>query len=119
MPIYEYHCAACRRRVSLLIKSLANPDPAVCPRCGGHDLTRLFSRFAFLRSEEERLERLADPGTLGDLDEDDPQSVARWAKRMGKELGEDLGDDFDQAVEEAMEEETAGAAEGGAGDGDS
>lgn len=114
MPIYEYHCATCRRRVSLLVKSLANPDPPVCPRCGGRDLTRLFSRFAVVRSEEDRLERLTDPSAFGDLDEDDPQSVARWAKRMGKELGEDLGDDFDQAVEEAVEEETAGGP--GAGD---
>ncbi len=76
------------------------------------------SRFARVRSEESRLDALADPSTLGGLDENDPQSVARWAKKMGKELGEDLGEDFDQVMEEAMEEEAGGAPKeaGGADD---
>jgi hypothetical protein len=61
------------------------------------------SRFATIRSEEDRLDSLADPSSLGDLNEDDPRSVARWMKKMGTEMGEDLGDD----VEEALEEETS------------
>ena len=109
MPIYEYHCQACRRRVSLFIRSISNPGVPTCPRCGGHDLERLMSRFARVRSEDDRLDALADPSSFGDLDENDPQSVARWAKKMGKELGEDLGEDFDQMMEEAVEEEAAGA----------
>lgn len=117
MPIYEYHCQDCRRRVSLLVRSISNPGRPTCPRCGGEHLERLMSRFARLRSEDDRLEALADPGSLGDLDESDPKSVARWAKKMGKELGDDLGEDFDQMMEEAMEEEAAGAGRGGgAGD---
>jgi len=59
-----------------------------------------------VRSEEDRLERLADPTRLGDLDESDPRSMARWMKRMGQEMGEDMGDDFDQLVDESMEEAT-------------
>jgi hypothetical protein len=75
------------------------------------------SRFARLRSEDDRLDNLADPSKLGDLDESDPKSVARWAKKMGKELGEDLGEDFDQAMEEAIDEEATGAGkEGGGGE---
>jgi hypothetical protein len=65
------------------------------------------SRFATIRSEEDRLDSLADPSSLGDLDEDDPKSVARWMKKMGSEMGEDLGDDLD----EALEEETSGDVE--------
>jgi hypothetical protein len=75
------------------------------------------SRFARLRSEDDRLDALADPSSFGDLDDNDPKSVARWAKKMGKELGEDLGEDFNQVMEEAMEEEATGAGkEGGGGD---
>jgi putative FmdB family regulatory protein len=114
VPIYEYFCEDCRRRVSLLVRSISNPPRPVCPRCGGKKLERLMSRFARVRSEEDRLDRLADPSALGDLDESDPASVARWAKKMGKELGEDLGEDFDQVVDEAMAEEAAGG--GPAGD---
>jgi hypothetical protein len=64
------------------------------------------SRFATIRSEEDRLDSLADPSSLGDLNEEDPKSVARWMKKMGSEMGEDVGDDWDSTVEEAMEEET-------------
>ena len=103
MPIYEYDCHDCRRRVSVLVRSVSSPAPA-CPRCGGVNLTRLMSRFATVKSEEARLESLASDASFGDLDENDPASVARLMKRMGREMGEDLGDDFEEAVDEAMEE---------------
>ncbi len=114
MPIYEYRCGGCRKRISLFLRSLTPAEPPCCPLCGSLSLTRLFSRFGVMKSEESRLERLADPSTLGDLNENDPASVARWAKRMGKELGEDVGGDFDEMLESAMEEE----APGGAGEGE-
>jgi len=59
------------------------------------------SRFATPKSEDARLEAAADPSQYGDLDENDPQAVARFVKRMGDEMGEDLGDDLDAAMEEA------------------
>jgi hypothetical protein len=73
------------------------------------------SRFATVKSEEDRLESLADPSNLGDLDEDDPKSVARFMKKMGKELGEDLGEDLDQTIDEAMEGAGAESGESGGG----
>ncbi len=60
-----------------------------------------------VRSEENRLERLADPSKWGGLDESDPKSMIRWAKRMGKEMGEEAGEDFDQMLEEEMEKEAS------------
>ena len=108
MPIYEYDCADCRRRVSLLVMRISTAEAPRCPRCGGERLTRLMSRFARLRSEDERLESLGSPSQLGDLDEEDPRSVARFMKKMGGELGEDAGDDWDQMVDEAVEEEASG-----------
>jgi putative FmdB family regulatory protein len=101
MPIYEYECRDCQRVVSLLVLRAAAPAPS-CPRCGGAALTRLLSRFATPKSEEARMEALADSGSLGDLDENDPASVTRFMKRMGRELGDDLGGDFEEAVDEAM-----------------
>jgi hypothetical protein len=73
------------------------------------------SRFTRVRSEESRLDALADPSALGDLDENDPKSVARWAKKMGKELGEDVGEDFDEMMDQAMEEEAGGEGKDSAG----
>lgn len=59
----------------------------------------MMSRFAAPKSEEARMESLADPSKFGDLDENDPQSMARFMKKMGREMGEDLGDDFGDALE--------------------
>jgi putative FmdB family regulatory protein len=103
MPIYEYRCEDCKRRSSLLLRTLNEEARPVCPTCGGRKLKRIFSRFAMVRSEEDRMERLANPSNWSGLDENDPKSMMAWAKRMGKEMGEDVGEDFDAMMEEEME----------------
>ena len=99
MPIYEYRCEDCGRLTSILVRSFSETPSPRCNRCQSDNLRKLISRVAVLRSEEDRLERLADPSVFGDVDEDDPKSVARWARRLGQEMGEDLGDDFDEMVD--------------------
>ena len=116
MPIYEYECNGCHRRVSLLILSPRTAPPPTCPRCGSQELNRLLSRFVAVKSEESRLESLADPSKFGDLDENDPKSMARWMKKMGREMGEDLGEDFDAAMDESMDTEGSGPESGGDGE---
>ncbi|MCR4408568.1 MAG: zinc ribbon domain-containing protein [Anaerolineae bacterium] len=101
MPIYEYRCNDCRRRVSVLWRTFAEVEDSApkCPRCGSTNLTRLVSRVAVVRSEESHLEDLADPSNLAGLDENDPKSIARWMRKMSKEVGEDLGPEFDEVVD--------------------
>jgi hypothetical protein len=57
------------------------------------------SRVTAIKSEEARLDSLADSAALGDLDENDPRSMARWMKKMSAEMGEDLGDEFHEVVD--------------------
>jgi hypothetical protein len=59
----------------------------------------LVSLVSVVRSEESRLESLADPSSLAGLDEDDPRSIARWMRTMSQETGEDLGPEFDEMVD--------------------
>jgi putative FmdB family regulatory protein len=113
MPIYEYSCRSCKRKMSFLVLTPSSFQP-VCKSCGGIDLEQLYSRFSSPKSEEQRMESLADPTALAGLDENDPASVARWMKKMGKEMGEDVGEDIDQIAEEAAQEVASG--EGGTGD---
>ncbi len=108
MPIYEYVCLKCKRRMSYLVLAPSTFEP-VCKYCHGKDLEQLYSRFATPKSEEKRLESLADPSSFAGLDENDPGSVARWMKKMGKEMGEDLGEDMDQIADEAAEEAAKGS----------
>ncbi len=106
MPIYEYRCTDCGKRNSVLILSVRNHTPPACKYCQSSRLERLMSRFAAPKSEEARLEALADPSQFGDLDENDPKTMARFMKKMGREMGEDLGDDLDEALEGAGDDAT-------------
>ncbi len=110
MPIYEFECRRCGRKTTALVLSRDRVDEVRCARCGSADLVKLFSRFATPRSKEARLDAMADPSSLAGVDENDPQSLTRWMKRMGQEMGEDIGDDLDQAIDEGLG--------GGAGNGD-
>lgn len=112
MPIYEYLCQDCRRVSSYLVLNIRETFQPRCKQCHSARMNRLISRVARVRSEESRLESLADPSRLGGFDENDPASMARWMKRMGKEMGEDLGEDVDSLVDQAMEEEMAGEEKG-------
>ena len=108
MPIYEYHCADCSRRVSLLVMRISDPEAPRCPRCGGEQLTRLMSRFVTLRSEDDRLESLADPASSATWTSKNTRSVARWMKKVGNEMGDDAGEDWDEMVDEAVDQEEGG-----------
>lgn len=101
MPIYEYGCYDCRKRVNVFFRSFSEvaTKQATCPRCGGVRLKRLISKVAVVRSEGSRLESLADPGSMAGLDENDPKSIARWMRKMSSEMGEDLGSEFNEVVD--------------------
>jgi putative FmdB family regulatory protein len=101
MPIYEYECEKCRKRTSVLTTRVSEKVDATCRHCGSSKMRRLMSRFAMPRSEDSRLDQLADPSKFSDLDEKDPKSVARMMRKMGKELGDEFGGpEFDEAVDE-------------------
>lgn len=112
MPIYEYLCPQCSGRFQKLVRGFSDPADLACPRCGNAEVQRAVSRFATLKSEEARIEALADPSSLAGLDESDPRAIARWARRLGKELGEDAGEDWDEMVDQMLEEELSGEGEG-------
>jgi putative FmdB family regulatory protein len=113
MPIYEYRCTACRRKVTVLTLRVSEVVEPVCEHCGSHDLTRLLSRFAMVRSEESRLDDLTSDAALADVDESDPKSMARWMKKMGSELGEDVGGDLDEMVDDMGGGDDAPDSDGG------
>ena len=119
MPIYEYECRDCRKRSSFLIMNLERELGELrCNKCQSPNLSRVVSRVNVIKSEEARMESLADPSKLGGLDENDPKSMARWMKKMGKEMGDEFGgEDIDQMVDEAMMEAEKGEGPGGEGGG--
>jgi putative FmdB family regulatory protein len=118
MPLYEYRCTSCKKRVTILTLRASEAVDAVCDRCGARTLERLMSRFAMGRSDESRLDSLADPSHLSGLDEKDPASVARWMKRMSREMGDEVGggSDIDEMAEEMASGGVGGDDDGGDAD---
>lgn len=100
MPIYEFRCEDCGRISEFLILKKDESLIPYCKKCKSKNMTKIISKIRIVRSEESRLESLADPSKWGDLDENDPKSIARFMKKMGKEIGEDM-----EGIDEALEEE--------------
>jgi len=60
MPVYEYDCGGCGKRVSAFLKSVNAPEPGACPECGSPKIKRAISRVVFVKSAETKLAEL-DP----------------------------------------------------------
>ena len=99
MPVYEYRCQNCQQKVGVRMSfaEYGKIQPK-CPLCGSLKLKRAIGRVRVAKSEEARLEAMADPSSFGDLDENDPKSVASFMRKMGSEMGEDLGPEFSEVV---------------------
>ena len=107
MPIYEYMCLDCRKRSSILLLSPTTSPPPLCTHCQSGRLERVLSRFASPKSEEARMEFLANDSALAGLDEQDPASMERLMKHMGDEMGEEFGDEMTQHVDSSDENNSA------------
>jgi len=98
MPSYEYRCSNCRRKFEVTMPySEYGAKPIQCKHCGSSDVRRLISRVRFARSDDSRMESLADPSNLAGL-EDDPKALGRMMRQMSGEVGEDMGPEFDEVV---------------------
>ncbi len=97
MPIYEYRCNDCHRRVSILIRS-SSESPLTCPSCGSSELTRLFSSFSVRKSDKTIYEDiLSDSQLVSGLEGDDPRALAEWNIRMSR--GEKVGPGYEEAMD--------------------
>lgn len=98
MPNYEYRCKDCRRKFEIFMSfSEYGTKPVTCKYCRSSNVTRLISKVRFARSDESRLESLADPANLAAL-EDDPKSLGRMMRQMKSEVGEEMPAEFDEVV---------------------
>ena len=98
MPTYTYRCENCHKRFEVFL-TYNEYDGAVvtCPKCESENVMRIIQKVRFARSEESRIENLADPAQLEGI-EDDPKALGRLMRQMGDELGEDAGPEFDEVI---------------------
>ena len=128
MPIYEYRCADCKKKVSVFFRSFSAVDQGQprCPICHGTHLTKMVSKVRVIRGASTSSgEDSVDDSMLDDLNENDPRSLGRMMRRMADETGENMGPEFGEVVNrlekgedpEAIEKSMPELAEMGGDDG--
>ena len=98
MPTYQYRCLDCQKKFEVYMTyDEYGSRPVKCPNCNSVNVTRRIGRIRFARSEESRLDNLADPSALAGL-EDDPRALGKMMRQMSREMGEDMPEEFDEVV---------------------
>lgn len=98
MPSYPYRCLDCKKRFEIFMTYSDYGTRGIeCPHCHSQDVQRRIGRIRFARSEDSRLDDLADPSALEGL-EDDPRAMGQMMRKMSRETGEDLGPEFNEVI---------------------
>jgi hypothetical protein len=80
---------------------VAEPDDEKCPNCGSMNTAKLVSRFARYRSEDDRVDELAD--RMENMGEpDSPSQMREVMRELGKALDEDASDEMEEMFEADM-----------------
>ena len=100
MPTYDFICNNCNQRFDVFLSySEYGKKTVTCAHCGSKDVRRRMTRVRVAKSEESRVESMADdfPGFEGL--EDDPKAMGQMMRKMGKEMGEEMPPEFDEVVD--------------------
>ena len=96
MPLYEYQCNNCHRRVTIFVRDLSGSSIS-CPNCGSTELNRLFSSFSIGKSNTAIYEDiLSDNQLVTGLEHNDPRALAEWNKRMSQ--GEKTSPEYEEML---------------------
>ncbi len=99
MPLYEYHCNNCRRRVTTLARN-SSGSSITCPNCGSTELARLFSGFSVRKSDKAVYDDiLSDSQLTKGLMHNDPRALAEWNKKMSQGTDEDIAPEYDEMLD--------------------
>jgi len=114
MPLFEFVCQNCQKQFTFLTGMIAENSDPQCPQCASTNLKKLMSRFTRGRSDDARMEAVAEKMESSDLD--DPKALSRFAREMSRELSAESGEDMSGEIEELIEEESRGGGSTSGGD---
>jgi len=99
MPTYDYICNNCNQRFDVFMTFTEyGKKPVNCAHCKSKNVRRRMTKVRIAKSEDSRMESMADNfGGFEGLD-DDPKEMGRVMRKMGKEMGEEMPPEFDEVV---------------------
>lgn len=102
MPIYEYICPICKKRIDIFMRiSSFNINPS-CPLCGQSDMKRIFSSFAVHKSVQSIYEESDTAGSAISNDYyEDPRNIGRHLEKKFEELNVEIPSEIQNNIEAA------------------
>ncbi|MFN3974174.1 MAG: FmdB family zinc ribbon protein [Dehalococcoidia bacterium] len=106
MPLYDYRCAECLRVTTIFTKSVFQEVEPVCAYCGGKEMRRLVSPFAYHKSIQTIHEESGPPPKFPTMDYyKDPRNIGRYVEEKFKEFGMELPKGVKEQIEAARQGE--------------
>ena len=100
MPTYDFICNSCNQRFDVFLTFAEYGKNTVkCIHCSSKNVRRRMTKVRIAKSEETRMESMADGFSGFEGMEDDPKAMGQLMRKMGKEMGEDLPPEFDEVVD--------------------
>jgi putative FmdB family regulatory protein len=100
MPTYDFICNNCNERFDVFLTFAEYGVKKVsCTHCKSKDVRRRMTKVRIAKTEEGRMESMADDFSGFEGLEDDPREMARVMKKMGNEMGEELPPEFNEVVD--------------------
>jgi putative FmdB family regulatory protein len=104
MPIYEFVCQSCHRRLSFLVRDVSAPLAPKCSSCGNTSLSRVISGFAYHKSLKTVWDESGEP-TMHSSDDyyRDPRNIGRWVEKKFQDMGQELPPQIQTKIQAARE----------------
>ena len=100
MPTYDFICNKCNQRFDIFLTFAEYGNKTVtCAHCGSKNVRRRMTKVRIAKTEESRMDSMADDFSGFEGLENDPQAMGRMMRKMGKEMGEDMPPEFDEVVD--------------------
>jgi putative FmdB family regulatory protein len=104
MPIYEYICHNCNRKVSILMRISQFDSNPGCPVCGKSGLVRVFSSFAIRKSLSTIYEESGEPGLSQPNNYyKDPRNIGRHLEKKCKDMNIEMPSEIQDSITAARE----------------
>ena len=100
MPTYDFICNNCNQHFDVFLTFAEYGKKAVkCSHCNSKNVRRRMTKVRIAKSEDSRMDSMADDFSGFEGLENDPQAMGRMMRKMGKEMGEEMPPEFDEVVD--------------------
>ncbi len=100
MPTYDFICNDCEKRFDVFMSfSEYGNKPVYCAHCNSANVRRRMTKVRIARSDESRMESMADDFSGFEGLEEDPRALGKMMRKMGSEMGEEVPPEFEDVVD--------------------